>query len=99
MKPREVTRAIEAKVPGDTHSGHEQNRWAVLDGKKVLRVTYPKQHASDIKKGTLNSIRKQLRLDQSQFERFVDCSMSGSEYTEHIRSILSPTPDENEGEA
>lgn len=56
MKYREVTRAIEAKVPGGTpRAGRERNCWAILDGQHVLRVTYPSVHSrSDVPKGTLH---------------------------------------------
>lgn len=88
MKYREVTRAIEEKVPGASTGSHERNRWAILEGRKILRVTYPKVHGSDIPVGTLNAIRKQLRLDGSAFTRFVACTMSGREYEQHLRGLL-----------
>jgi hypothetical protein len=89
VKPREIAHAIEAKVPGDTGDGKERNRWAIIDGKRVLRVTYPNSHSADIKRGTLESIRKQLRLDREPFLDFVNCPMSRSQYMEHLRSLLS----------
>ena len=89
MKYREVTRSIEAKVPGgETRAGRERNCWAHLDGNRVLRVTYPSVHGrADIPKGTLHSIRKQLRLDRDGFDRFVECSMSGTDYEMHLRTL------------
>ena len=89
MKYREVTRAIEAKVPGGRpRAGRENNCWALLDGQRVLRVTYPKVHAhSDLPEGTLHSIRKQLRLDRDHFDRFVQCPMTAPEYELHLRTL------------
>jgi hypothetical protein len=89
VKYREVTRAIERKVPGgETRAGRERNCWAHLDGHRVLRVTYPSIHGrADIPIGTLHSIRKQLRLDRDDFGRFVACSMSGPEYEVHLRTL------------
>jgi hypothetical protein len=88
MKPRDVAHAIEKKVPGDTADGKERNRWAIIDGVKVLRVTYPNSHSADIKKGTLESIRKQLKLNREEFEKFIQCTMSGSDYVAHLRTLL-----------
>jgi hypothetical protein len=89
MKYREVTRAIENKVPGgEARRGKENNRWALLDGQRVLRVTFPSIHGrADIPKGTLHSIRKQLRLDRDDFGRFVECPMSAPEYELHLRTL------------
>lgn len=89
LKYREVTGAIEKKVPGPrTSGGHERNRWAVINGMRVLRVTFPKIHTGDIPPGTLNSIRKQLRLDRMRFDAFVDCSMTGTEYEAHLQGLI-----------
>jgi hypothetical protein len=89
VKYREVTRAIEAKVPGGSpRVGKEKSSWALLDGQRVLRVTYPKVHAhSDLPVGTVQSIRKQLRLDRDDFERFVRCPMTAPEYELHLRTL------------
>ena len=89
MKHREVVRAIDNKVPGGRmRAGRENDRWALLDGRRVLRVTYPSIHGrADIPKGTLHSIRKQLRLDRDDFERFVECPMSAPEYELHLRTL------------
>jgi len=89
MKPRDVAHAIENKTPGDEGGGKERSKWIVLDGKRVLRVTYPKSHSADIKRGTLESIRKMLRLDRDQFDDFISCSMSGSDYEGHLRTLIS----------
>jgi hypothetical protein len=51
-------------------------------------VTYPSIHTrADIPKGTLHSIRKQLRLDRDDFQRFVECPMSAPEYELHLRTL------------
>jgi hypothetical protein len=89
MKHGPVQRAISFKVPGeDARCTKEGNRWAVLDGRRLLRVTVPKKHASDISPPTLNSIRKQLKLDWGQFEAFVSCAMSSTEYETHLRELM-----------
>ena len=54
----------------------------------MLRVTCPSIHGrSDIPKGTLHKIRKQLRLDRDDFERFVSCPMTAPEYELHLRTL------------
>jgi hypothetical protein len=88
VKTREVSHAIESKVPGETGNGKERNRWAVVDGVKVLRVTYPNSHSGDLKIGTQESIRKQLHLGRKEFEEFVKCTMTQTEYIEHLRSLI-----------
>lgn len=88
MKYREVASAIEKKTPGETRSGSEQNRWVIVDGLRRFRITYPKQHSGDLPPGTLRSIRSQSRLDRDQFSRFVVCSMTGTEYETHVRTMI-----------
>jgi hypothetical protein len=89
VKYREVVRSIERKVPGgEPRVGRERNCWPMLDGHRVLRVTYPSIHGrADIPKGTLHSIRKQLRLERDDFDRFVACPMTSSEYELHLRTL------------
>ena len=54
----------------------------------VRNPIHPSIHGrSDIPKGTLHSIRKQLRLDRDDFERFVACPMTSSEYELHLRTL------------
>ena len=87
MKYRALTRAVESKFPGSVQAGHERNAWAEVDG-VVLRVTLPKVHSrADVPPGTALSIQRQLRLDRDGFARFVACSMSGTEYLEHLRGL------------
>lgn len=89
-KYREVTRAIDVKVPGPpARAGRERNRWAEIDGRLVLRVTYPRVHSrADLPLGTLHSIRKQLRLAQGEFDAFVACPMSRTDYEAHLRKLI-----------
>jgi len=86
VKYREVSSAIETKVPGETGSGKESNKWIEVDGKRVGRVTYPKVHSKpDIPKGTLGSIQKQLRLTKEEFAELVGCTLSRTKYVELLR--------------
>jgi len=85
---RDLIHAIIHKVPGEGRQGKETQRWAIIDGRKVLRVTYPKKHSrrSGVPAGTLSSIKRQLRLSHSDFKRFVDCPLTAAEY-EHILRV------------
>ena len=90
MKPKMLTRSVENKVPGaQGRTKKEQNIWAVVDGRKVARITLPKKHSTDIAVGTLNSIRKQSTLSPEEFERFVDCELTLQEYTEILRRKMA----------
>lgn len=95
MKNRKLTQVLDSKLPSaTTGSGKENNRWVVLDGKKVLRVTYPKGHSGDVKPLTLKSIREQMKLEKEDFEQFVECKMSGADYEVHLRKRFgTATPD------
>ncbi len=90
MKYGEVKRAVEHKMPGDVaRCTKESNRWAELDGRRLLRVTMPKRHPGDLKRKTLNSIRQQLKLDHEQFGDFVHCRLSLTEYETHLRTLVA----------
>lgn len=62
----------------------EKNGWVKCSGgKKASRVTVP-QGRSPLKKGTLQSIARQLLLTDEEFKLFMDCSMKKEEYQEII---------------
>jgi hypothetical protein len=83
---QEVAHAIETKLRSKPRSKTENNVWYILDGKKVLRVTYP--HGRGVlPHGTANNIISQLKLDKSQFKELVKCPLSGSDYEKIIRSL------------
>jgi hypothetical protein len=83
MKYGEVIRAI-GKAPGDARQGSETNKWVVINGRRVLRITYPKKHGGDVPRGTLRSIRDQAKLSDEQFNALASCTMSGAAYAEHL---------------
>lgn len=83
-KVREVAHAIESKTLGEDGKGKERNRWILIDGVRVLRVTYPNSHSGDLKRGTLESIRKQLKLDPFDFKH----SLSARCLVQHTTSIF-----------
>ena len=88
MKYRKIISALDTKVPGDRRSGKELNCWIKIGGRKVTRVTYPKQHRGDMPIGTLRSIQKQLQLNNKQFEDFIECPMTRTDYENHLRDLI-----------
>jgi hypothetical protein len=84
FKAQEVAHAIEKKLKVKPRSKSEKVVWYELDGKKILRVTYI-HGAGDMRKGTLNSIRNQLKLDLTQFKDFIDCPLRAEQYEAIIR--------------
>lgn len=84
-----IDHAVTSKAPGDDRSRGENNKWIVIDDKKVTRVTWPnKGHGGNVSVGTENSIRKQLKLDKPNFARFVECPMDRNEYIEFLRQKI-----------
>ncbi len=83
---QDIAHAIERKLKIKPRSQSEKNVWYTLDGKKILRVTYP-QGRGQIKKGTVNSIINQLKLNKNQFKDLVICPLSGKEYEDIIRTM------------
>lgn len=82
---QEVAHAIKKKI-GNPRSKTERNVWYILDGKKVLRVTYP--HGNGIlPTGTTRSIISQLKLTKSQFKDLVRCPLTNSHYEKIVRSL------------
>lgn len=83
---QDVKHAIEKKLRIEPKTTKENNVWYWLDGRKQLRVTYPKG-AGFLPKGTAMSIINQMRLSKDQFSELVKCPMSADDYEKHIRSL------------
>ena len=86
-----MAHAINGKVkPQERRAGKEINCWYCLDGKRLFRVTMPKVHSGrSVPIGTMNGIRKWLKLQTSQFCDLVNCPMSSSQYEALIREKLA----------
>jgi hypothetical protein len=89
VKNRELTQALDGKLPGERRTGSENNHWVVIDGRKCTRVTYPKGHSGDVKRGTLKSIADQMRLVMPELEDFVACRISRTAYEALLRGRLA----------
>jgi len=84
FKAQDVSHAIEKKLKIKPRTKGERNVWYEVGGRKILRVTYV--HGSgDVPKGTLHSIRNQLKPDLVQFKDFIDCPLKAEHYEEIIR--------------
>lgn len=64
--------------------------WYYLDGKRVLRITFPNEHGGSggVSSGFLNQIRNSFKITSDQFTDLVDCSLSAQAYEEIIRDKL-----------
>jgi hypothetical protein len=83
---QEVAHAINKKIGSNPRSKTENNVWYILDGKKVLRVTYP--HGNGVlPPGTTNSIISQLKLTKSQFKDLVRCPLTTIGYEKIVRLL------------
>jgi predicted RNA binding protein YcfA (HicA-like mRNA interferase family) len=88
MKYGQVTSALEEKLGLDFRHGKDRSAWFVLEGKKRLRVTVPKTHSGDLAVGTLQAIRKQLKLATTEFLDLVSCPMTGPDFEELVRQKI-----------
>jgi hypothetical protein len=91
VKPRDLQRAINEKVrPEERRAGSEMNYWYCLDGKRLFRITIPKVHrGSSVPPGTLNQIKRSLKLSMSEFSDLVRCPLSGPAYEALIRQKVA----------
>lgn len=92
MNQKRLAAQIHSKLPGEARTGKESHIWVVVDGVKAWRVTCPKGHSGDVKRGTLKAIRDQMRLSEEQLEDFVQCRMSKSDYEAHARQVIQARP-------
>lgn len=87
---RELRRAAEKKIG----SGVRTREWqyeVYVDGKFQFKVTVPEPHGPDsesVPLGTLHSIMRQLKLNRSDFQKWLNCPIGRSEYEDIIRQVL-----------
>jgi hypothetical protein len=76
---------------GEVERTKEWQYEVYLDGKFQLKVTVPDSHGSataHIRLGTLNEIRKQLKLERDEFILWLRCPIGRSEYEQILRQRL-----------
>jgi predicted RNA binding protein YcfA (HicA-like mRNA interferase family) len=81
VRKSDVRRAVENKTEWQQRSNRSKEGNYILfrQGHRISRVTIPKGRDA-LPIGTLNSIRRQLLLDKEQFNEFVRCPLSQTDY-------------------
>lgn len=55
------------------------------NGKKTaVNTKISRGSSKDISDGLLNAMMKQIRLEKNDFERYLNCTMSGDEYIQYL---------------
>ena len=89
MRPTALRRAIENKADSRQLGSKTHINYAIYhQGQRVSRVTIPHGRKA-LTPGTLQSIRRQLRLgDMEQLENFVRCPMSKQDYEAILNRVV-----------
>ena len=87
IKRQEIRNTIENKLKLKPRRGKENYVWYILDGKKILRITYPKGRG-DLHLKTQKSIRKQFELNWDDFIDLIKCPLSAKDYEKIIRNKI-----------
>ncbi|MBC8205045.1 hypothetical protein ISS30_08660 [bacterium] len=87
IKKQEVGNAIENKLGLKPKAGKENNVKYFIDGKFILRITYPKGRG-DLKLNTLKNIVKQSKLCWDDFIDLIKCPLSASDFEKIIRNKI-----------
>jgi hypothetical protein len=84
-----MTNALKEKLALD-FKGREPRAYYYLDDKPVLRVRITNVHGGDsLSIGAATKLRNNLRLDWEGLQGLYNCPMSGKDYENRIRGILS----------
>ena len=84
---KDVKKRCEDKLEVDFRRGKEFNGWYYVDDRKATRITIPKGR-KPIPPKTYQSMARQLRLNISQFDDFLECPMDGQEYDRILREMI-----------
>ena len=87
---RQAHAAAKSKV-GSPRRTKEWQYECWIDGKFQFKVTIPDSGGKDseqIPLGTLNAIKKQLRLERTEFIDWRDCPLAAERYVELMRERL-----------
>ena len=71
------------------HHSRETRYWYILDGQKVLKVTFPNVHGGGqtVSPGFVKNIMSNLKINKEQWIGLVDCPMSADDYAVHMREL------------
>jgi len=76
---QDIKTCCERKLDIEFRSGKEFNGWFVLNNKKAARVTVPKGR-KPVPRGTYQNMAKQLKLEVSEFDELLSCTLTREEY-------------------
>jgi hypothetical protein len=82
LSGKKIKKTCENKLKMSFRTNKECNAWYYLNGKKITKITIPKQKGGNntIKKGTLASMARQMKLNQTQFKDLINCPLKKNEY-------------------
>lgn len=86
---KEIRKAILNKV-SPTKINKKAPHWKgsiYLDNKLIGKVKIPNEHPRVMKESKSKYIAASLRLDDNQFNRFIDCTLKGTEYYEIQKNL------------
>ena len=87
---RRLRQVAEKKIGGGLRTGEWQYE-VYIDDKFQFKVTIPEAHGHDsepVPVGTLDSVKRQLKLTRPDFQKWLDCPIGRAEYEQIIRQIL-----------
>lgn len=85
FKALDVVNACKQKLGVRFRGGRERTGWFRLQRKKIARITVPKGRGS-LRKGTYQSMARQLFLTISEFDALLDCSLHYADYIKILDS-------------
>ncbi len=88
---RRIRRGILAKVDASPVRGRSKHQKIkiYLDDKLFSVVKVPNDHDKVMKHGKTSKIAQALRLADAEFERFIDCSLTGPAYYSLLQGKFS----------
>lgn len=87
LKKKDIEAALLAKGFGKKNRGHRVLHY--YHGGRKTHITTWLSHSSqgrDVGKPLVGAMARQCRLTKSEFESFVDCEMTGSDYYDVLRA-------------
>jgi hypothetical protein len=83
LKKRDIQKIFQ-KLDLEVRSTHHIYGWLVINGEKVLRVHYS-FGKGNIPAKISEKIRGQLKLDQNNLKKLIDCPLSKEDYLAILR--------------
>lgn len=96
LKTRHIREALNAKGFRESSERDHYYYFFYLNGKKSSVFTKISHGETEVGKGLISAMAKQVRLNKSQFQNLVECSLSAKQYEDFLVSnghIASPPKD------